>query len=105
MEFFELFFDGARVTGLGLLAIFAIIFVIFLVIKSLGVSSAPVKKAAAPKAEPKEEPAAEPAPVTEEAPAAEGDDLELIAVLAAAIAAYTGEPVTKFRVVSFKHIK
>jgi hypothetical protein len=45
-----------------------------------------------------------PAPV-EEAPAAASDDSELIAVLAAAISAYCGEPVTKFRVVSFKHIK
>lgn len=98
----NLFYEGGKVTGLGLLAIFAIIFVIFLVIKSLGASSAkPAKKAATPKEEPK----AEPAPVAEEAPAAESDDLELIAVLAAAIAAYTGEPTSKFRVVSFKHIK
>ena len=36
---------------------------------------------------------------------AASDDLELIAILAAAISAYSGEPTTKFRVVSFKHIK
>ena len=44
------------------------------------------------------------APAIEEAPA-QSDDLELIAILAAAISAYTGEPTSKFRVVSFKHIK
>ena len=104
MKFLELFFKGGEVTGLGILAVFAIIAVIFLVIKGLGVASTPKKPAKAAHA-PKAEPAvAEEAPAVEEAPA-QADDLELIAVLAAAISAYTGEPVTKFRVVSFKHIK
>ena len=103
-KFISLFFEGGKVTGLGLLAIFAIIFVIFLVIKSLGAASAPSKKAKKA-VTPKEVLKAEPAPTVEEAPAAVSDDLELIAVLAAAISAYTGEPTSKFRVVSFKHIK
>ncbi len=104
MKFLELFFKGGEVTGLGMIAVFAIIAVIFLVIKGLGAASAPKKpaKAVAPKEEAPVVPVA--VPVVEEAPA-ESDDLELIAVLAAAISAYTGEPVTKFRVVSFKHIK
>ena len=105
MKFLELFFKGGEVTGLGLIAVFAIIAIIFLVIKALGATSAPSKKPA--KAAPVQEAApvtAEPASAAEEAPV-ESDDLELIAVLAAAISAYTGEPVTKFRVVSFKHIK
>jgi len=106
-EFLKLFFDGAQVTGLGLLAVFAIIAVIFVVIKGLGATVGSDKKPAKkeePKAEVKNEPA--PAPVTEAAPAEEAsDDLELIAILAAAISAYSGEPTSKFRVVSFKHIK
>ena len=104
MKFLELFFKGGEVTGLGMIAIFAIIAVIFLVIKGLGAASTPktAKKAEAPVAEAPTAPEA--VPVAEEAPA-QTDDLELIAVLAAAISAYTGEPVTKFRVVSFKHIK
>ena len=104
MKFLELFFKGGEVTGLGMIAIFAIIAVIFLVIKGLGAVSTPkaAKKAEAPVVEAPAAPVV--APAVEEAPA-QTDDLELIAVLAAAISAYTGEPVTKFRVVSFKHIK
>ncbi len=105
MKFLELFFKGGEVTGLGLIAVFAIIAIIFLAIKGLGAASAPSKKPA--KAEvPTEKEQAEPeaaVPAVQETAAS--DDLELIAILAAAISAYTGEPVTKFRVVSFKHIK
>ena len=107
MTVLDLFFRAGQVTGLGLLAIFAVIFVIFAIIKGLGAGLGADKKAPkakAPKAEEKKEEAPAPAPV-EEAPAAASDDSELIAVLAAAISAYCGEPVTKFRVVSFKHIK
>lgn len=104
MNITNLFFKAGEVTGLGLLAVFAIIAIIFVVIKAIGAglgSGKKEKKKKAPVPEPvKEEPAL--APV--EAPAAQ-DDSELIAVLAAAISAYCGEPVTKFRVVSFKHIK
>ena len=105
MNFLELFFRSGQVTGLGMLAVFAIIAIIFVVIKALGATVGSDKKPAAKakaEAETKKEPDPEPAPA---APAAASDDLALIAVLAAAISAYTGEPVTKFRVVSFKHIK
>ncbi len=106
MKFLELFFKSGEVTGLGLLAVIAIIAIIFAVIKVLGAGlngSKKTEKAEVllPKKEvPAEEPAEEEAP----APAAQ-DDSELVAILAAAISAYCGEPVTKFRVVSFKHIK
>ena len=103
-KFLELFFRGGQVTGLGVLAVFAIIAVIFVVIKGLGTASAPAKKAPTTEA-PKEEVKIEPEPETEVAEEEAGDDLELIAILAAAISAYSGEPVSKFRVVSFKHIK
>ena len=106
-NFFELFFKGGEVTGLGMIAIFAIIAIIFFVIKGLGVISAPSKKPAKVEAK-KEEVLEEPevTPVTEEAEEiSEGYNPELIAILAAAISAYSGEPTSKFRVVSFKHIK
>ena len=103
MKFLELFFKGGEVTGLGMLAVFAIIAIIFLAIKGLGVVTGTANKPAKVAA-PKEEAAPVPAPVAEEAPA-QSDDLELIAILAAAISDYTGEPTSKFRVVSFKHIK
>ena len=104
MNILELFFKAGEVTGLGLIAVFAIIALIFVVIKALGAglgSGKKEKKKEAPAPEPVKE---EPAPAPAEVPAAQ-DDSELIAVLAAAISAYCGEPVTKFRVVSFKHIK
>jgi hypothetical protein len=74
------------------------------VIKALGAglgSGKKEKKKETPMPEPVKE---EPAPAPAEVPSSQ-DDSELIAVLAAAISAYCGEPVTKFRVVSFKHIK
>jgi Na+-transporting methylmalonyl-CoA/oxaloacetate decarboxylase gamma subunit len=109
MNFLELFFRGGEVTGLGIIAVFAVIAVIFFVIKGLGVAASPAKKTVKNednKVAEEKATASAPATVTEEVPAEEAsDDLELIAILAAAVSAYTGEPVTKFRVVSFKHIK
>ncbi len=105
MKFLELFFESGEVTGLGLLAVIAIIAIIFGVINVLGVGLNGNKKAA--KAEvllPKKEVDTE-EPAQEEAAPAAQDDSELVAILAAAVSAYCGEPVTKFRVVSFKHIK
>lgn len=105
-KFIKLFFDGAKITGLGMLAVIAIIAIIYFVIKGIGKaagSGTKPAKAEAPKEEAKKEPEPEPAQAAEEP--AGSDDLELIAVLAAAISAYSGEPITKFRVVSFKHIK
>lgn len=106
MKFLELFFKSGEVTGLGLIAVFAIIATIFFVIKGLGKAASPEKPA--PVAANKEEAPAAAEVITEAAPAEvpeASDDLELIAVLAAAISAYSGEPISKFRVVSFKHIK
>ena len=98
----DLFFDGAQITGLGMLAVFAIIAIIFFAIKGMGLIGKPKK---APKAK-VEAPKAEPAPAAAPAPApAANNDAELVAVIAAAVSAYCGEPVTKFRVVSFKRIK
>lgn len=108
MSFIELFFRGGQVTGLGVLAIFAIIATIFVVIKTLGATAGSEKKSAPKATKPVAESKPEPEPAAAEETAAEeaaGDDLELIAILAAAVSAYSGEPVTKFRVVSFKHIK
>jgi sodium pump decarboxylase gamma subunit len=100
----ELFFKGGQVTGLGLLAVFAIIAIIFFAIKGMGLISQPKKSKKCEKFEAPEAPA-EDHPVAAPATAVASDDAALIAVLAAAVAAYTGESVTKFRVVSFKHIK
>lgn len=105
---------GGQTLLLGMLAIFGILFIIYIAIKALGAILHP-----APKTEKKAKtieapaPSAKPAPKAAPAPAAApasvetaaSNDNELVAVIAAAISAYTGEPVTKFRVVSFKHIK
>ncbi len=103
MNILDLFFKSGEVTGLGLIAVISIISIIFAVIKILGSGLGSGKKAAK-----KEETKAEVSQAMQEpvptATAAQ-DDSELIAVLAAAVSAYCGEPVTKFRVVSFKHIK
>ncbi len=100
---------GGQTLLLGMLAIFAILAIIYTAIKVLGFALNPARKTAKKEAKAEEKasaPAAEPvaAPAPAPAPAA-NDESELVAVLAAAISAYSGEPVTKFRVVSFKHIK
>lgn len=114
---------GGETLLLGMIAIFAILFIIYLVIKVLGmtinkesksenkkannvdntpvINTKPVHKSApAPVAAPSKQPAAETSSAANTV-----NDGELIAVIAAAISACSGEPVTKFRVVSFKHIK
>lgn len=102
---------GGQTLLLGMLAIFAILAIIYAAIKVLGFALNPARKTAKKEAKAEEkasapvaEPVAAPAPAPAPAPAA-NDESELVAVLAAAISAYSGEPVTKFRVVSFKHIK
>ena len=100
----DLLFEGGQITGLGMLAVFAIIAIIYFAIKGMGLINQPKKE---PKAK-EEAPKADPAPAPAVAPAlapASANDAELVAVLAAAISAYCGEPVTKFRFVSFKRIK
>lgn len=105
---------GGQTLLLGMLAVFGILFIIYLAIKALGAVLHPTPKAEkkaksveAPAPAAKPAPKAAPAPTAAPAPVetAAGNDSELVAVIAAAISAYTGEPVTKFRVVSFKHIK
>ncbi len=99
---------GGQTLLLGMLAIFAILTIIYAAIKVLGFAFDTSRKTAKKEAKAKET-ASAPAEVPAAAPAAPvaaaSDDSELVAVLAAAISAYSGEPVTKFRVVSFKHIK
>lgn len=95
--------DG-QISALGMLVIVAIIFVIFIAIKLLGAS-----KSRSAKSDKKNETVVEknitvPTPSAPSIPEAQ-NDTELVAILAAAISAYCGEPVTKFRVVSFKRIK
>lgn len=94
----DILIQDGQISGLGMLIIVAIIFIIFIAIKSLGAPAERKKKSAKKADAPTEAPAPVAAP-------AKADDAELIAVLAAAISAYCGEPVTKFRVVSFKRIK
>lgn len=100
----DILIQDGQISGLGMLIIVAIIFIIFIAIKSLGAPAERKKKSAKKADAPTEAPAPEVSPAPVAAPA-KADDAELIAVLAAAISAYCGEPVTKFRVVSFKRIK
>ncbi len=100
----DLFIKGGEITGLGMLAVFAIIAIIYFAIKGMGLIGKPKKAPKAKEEAPKAVSAPEAAPAPAPAPAA-NNDAELIAVIAAAVSAYCGEPVTKFRVVSFKRIK
>lgn len=93
----------------GMLTIFAILFIIYIFILILGKAMTAAKGDKKSKKSKKNEVVA-----TEKAsestantvsPVSANNDEELVAVIAAAISAYTKEPVTKFRVVSFKHIK
>ncbi len=93
----------------GMLTIFAILFIIYIFILILGKAMTAAKGDKKSKKSKKNEVVA-----TEKAsestantvsPVSASNDEELVAVIAAAISAYTKEPVTKFRVVSFKHIK
>ena len=93
----------------GMLTIFAILFIIYIFILILGKAMTAAKGDKKSKKSKKNEVVA-----TEKAsestantvsPVSANNDEELVAVIAAAISAYTKEPVTKFRVESFKHIK
>lgn len=93
----------------GMLTIFAILFIIYIFILILGKAMTAAKGDKKSKKSKKNEVVA-----TEKAsestantvsPVSANNDEELVAVIAAAISAYTKEPTTKFRVVSFKHIK
>lgn len=93
----------------GMLTIFAILFIIYIFILILGKAMTAAKKGKKSKKSKKNEvvateKASEPTANTG-SPVSANNDEELVAVIAAAISAYTKEPATKFRVVSFKHIK
>ncbi|MGN1094794.1 MAG: OadG family transporter subunit [Eubacteriales bacterium] len=108
---------GFQTLLLGMVTIFAILFIIYISIIILGKIMSASKKCSEKSKQNKKKKATDipapvaapaPAPVKESAPAPVSttqNDEELVAVIAAAIASYTGEPVSKFRVVSFKHIK
>lgn len=97
---------GFQTLLLGMLTIFAILFIIYILILVLGKAMTAAKKGK--KSKKKDvvvtEKASEPTANTV-SPISANNDEELVAVIAAAISAYTKEPSTKFRVVSFKHIK
>ena len=92
---------GAMMLGIGMLAIFAVLCLLWgaLVLFKIAFYDVPTKKKAA-----NDVPVAAPAPViVPAAPVASHEDEELIAVLAAAIAMAESECLgAKFRVVSFK---
>lgn len=94
----------------GMLTIFTILFIIYIFILILGkaMTAAKKDKKSSKKSGKNEvvatEKATEPTANTV-SPVSANNDEELVAVIAAAISAYTKEPTTKFRVVSFKHIK
>lgn len=90
---------------IGMLAVFAILGIIFLalVIMRAGFKRNAIKAKKARKAE--EAPSA-PAPAEESAPATPAtDDSAIVAAIVAAISAYTGKAPEGFRVVSFKKRK
>ncbi len=89
---------GGQMLLIGLLIVFAVLTLLWLSLELFNIiSQRLLNKEASPAA-----PKAAPAPkVKAEAPRAT-DDLELIAVLTAAIAASEAAPATRFRVVSFK---
>lgn len=100
---------GFQTLLLGMLTIFAILFIIYIIILVLGKVMTAAKKGKKSKKSKKNEvvateKASEPTANTV-SPVSANNDEELVAVIAAAISAYTKEPATKFRVVSFKHIK
>ena len=95
-SFLEKLAFGGKVTLFGLGTVFAILFILFIVLKIFGFIFDRPKKSEAPKAEPT---AIEP---IKEKVELKSDDAELVAVIAAAVAAYTGASSDSFRVVSFK---
>ena len=92
---------GAMMLGIGMLAVFSVLCILWgaLVVFKIVFYDIPAKKKGS-KVEPKADPAPVAAPVS---PAAVSEDEEIIAVIAAAIAAAESECLgAKFRVVSFK---
>lgn len=101
-NFLDRLSDGSRILLTGMLTVFAVLCIIWfcLYIMRLFFYDLPKKRAAAPAAE-------EAAPAEEAGTAAlsDGQDDALVAVIAAAVAAYTGEDENDFRVVAFRRIQ
>lgn len=101
---------GLGVAAIGLLIVFAVLALIMLIISLFRlVFGRPRKKKLVPVSEAEEPisvPAPAPAPVVAAAPAAATNQEELIAVLAAAVAAYEGCDVasSRYRIRSFRRI-
>ena len=94
---------GGQVSLLGMGTVFAVLAILWGLVELLhllltGFSGDKKKKATAAA----EAPAAAPAPAAETPAAAPADDLEIIAVITAAVAAASGSSPSSFRVVSFK---
>ena len=91
---------GAMMLGIGMLAVFSVLCILWgaLIVFKIVFYDIPAKKKGS-----KVEPKADPAPVAAPVAPAVGEDEEIIAVIAAAIAAAESECLgAKFRVVSFK---
>ena len=101
-NFLDRLSDGSRILLTGMLTVFAVLCIIWfcLYIMRLFFYDLPKKRAAAPAVE-------EAAPAEEAGTAAlsDGQDDALVAVIAAAVAAYTGEDENDFRVVAFRRIQ
>ncbi len=95
----ELLMSGAVVCVIGLGTVFAVLAILWGVLELMRVIF--TAKSDAPKKdyEQKAAPAPNPAP----APAAT-DDTELVAVLAAALAAYLGQPTSSFRIRNYRRV-
>lgn len=102
-NFLDRLADGSRILLTGMLTVFAVLCIIWfcLYIMRLFFYDLPKKRAAAPAD------AEEAAPAEEAGTAAlsDGQDDALVAVIAAAVAAYTGEDENDFRVVAFRRIQ
>lgn len=99
---------GFQTLLLGMLTIFAILFIIYIIIWILGkvmsVSKNKEKSKSKGASDINENTVVAPPSGASESSKDKNNE-ELVAVIAAAVSAYTGEPSSKFRVVSFKHIK
>lgn len=96
LPFGEAALYGIQMLFIGMIIVFSVLALLWIVLELSGYLFRRMKGEAAPAVEKK------PAPVTTSAKAAASDGAELIAVFAAAIAAMESAPAAGFRVVSFK---
>ncbi len=96
----ELLMSGAVVCVIGLATVFAVLAILWGVLELMRVIF--TAKKPAPKAPEKKAPQT-PAPAPAPAPVA-ADDSELVAVLAAAVAAYLGQPTSSFRIRNYRRV-